>query len=150
VFAPEKLISKSAVNCSTVGSISLISSAGGNGSFGSTGGSGSGMTSADPACVLGTTVERTETQPEHERSYTLPPYPRSVESRTSRRDFLHPEREFLKFLSDIFCTAQKLNQAWMTDALRLGLHIPEVGRFFRNAFHTGDGSLGDRLSGPVA
>jgi hypothetical protein len=93
------------------------------------------------------------------------------------RDHFHPEGEFLKFLSDIFCTAQQLNQAWMTlktvsnlthlrrltraikqaltkstppDALRLGIHIPEVGRFFRFAFHRGDSSLGDRLSEPMA
>jgi hypothetical protein len=43
-----------------------------------------------------------------------------------------------------------LTKSTPPDALRLGMHIPEVGRFCRFAFHIGDGSLGDRLSGPVA
>ena len=43
-----------------------------------------------------------------------------------------------------------VNQKHPARRIKLGIHIPEVGRFFRFAFHRGDSSLGNRLSGPMA
>jgi hypothetical protein len=49
------------------------------------------------------------------------------------RDFFHPEREFLKFLSDIFCTAQQLNQAWMTIKRQKFTRLRRLNRTIKQA-----------------